>query len=330
MRSLVLALALFAAGPLCAETPVSFSGFVDLAAVYNANRPESHDNFIPGTGTSGKRANELMLNLAQVQWSRPATAADPAGFTLALVAGEGADVVHAAESAGLRHVYQASVAYRLRNGVLLEAGVYPSHIGMEGLYSKDNWSYTRSWLGELSPYYQTGVKASYALDERWSAQLHVLNGWQNVHDNDDGKAVGTQLAYASGPVTASFNTFVDASRRFGDVVVLVRVHPRLQLGASVDVAVEDDARWHGAGGYARYAFGERHAVALRAEEFRDPDAGISGTAQTLREATLTYELRPREHLIFKLETRWDRSTARVFADDERTQFLAIAGAVVTF
>ena len=74
----------------------------------------------------------------------------------------------------------------------------------------------------------------------------------------------------------------------------------------------------------------RHAVAARAEQFRDPHNGISGTPQTLREVTLTYEMRPREHLILKLETRYDRSTAAVFADQKRGQLLALAGAVVTF
>ena len=57
---------------------------------------------------------------------------------------------------------------------------------------------------------------------------------------------------------------------------------------------------------------------------------VPRSSATLREATVTYELRPREHLILKFETRYDRSTARVFADDERTELLAIAGAVVTF
>lgn len=326
----MLCLVMCVASRLQADEPITFSGFIDLAATYNANRPASHENFISGTGTSGKRANELMLNLAQVQWSRTATAEQPVGFTLALVAGEGADVVHAAESEGFRHVFQASVAYRLRNGVQLEAGVYPSHIGMEGFYSKDNWNYTRSWIGEFSPYYQTGIKASYSFNERWSGQLHVLNGWQVIHDNDDGKSIGTQLAYANGPLTASFNSFLDADRKFGDLVVLYRVHPRLQLGTAIDVGTENDADWLGAGGYARYAFSDRHAIAVRAEQFRDPDAGISGSAQTLREATLTYELRPHEKLIFKFETRYDRSSARVFADDERTELLAFAGAVVTF
>jgi hypothetical protein len=41
-------------------------------------------------------------------------------------------------------------------------------------------------------------------------------------------------------------------------------------------------------------------------------------------------MRPHEHLILKLETRYDRSTAPVFGDGESDQFLALAGAVVTF
>lgn len=318
---------------LHAEEPVSFSGFVDLAAIYNFNRPATHENFIAGTGTSGKRANEGMLNLAQVQWTRAATVKNPIGFTLALVAGDGAEIVHAGEPDGgeaFRHVYQASLAWRASERLTLEAGVYPSHIGMEGFYSKDNWSYTRSWLGELSPYYQTGVKASYVFDEHWSGQVHLLNGWQIIHDANDGKAIGTQLAYSNGALSGSFNTFADADRKFGDIVVLYKIAPRLQLGVSMDAGSDRGASWDGSAAYVRYTFDDRHAVALRIEQFRDPEAGISGAAQTLRETTLTYELRPREHLILKFETRYDRSTARVFADDERSQILALAGAVVTF
>jgi hypothetical protein len=316
-----------------ADEPASFTGFVDAAYVWNRNRPANHENFAPGTGTSGKRGNELSLNLAQVQWSRVPSEKDSIGFVISLVVGEGSEVVHSGEPGGgddFRHIYQASLAYRLRNGVVLEAGVYPSHIGIEGFYSKDNWNYTRSWLGEFSPYYQTGVKASYAFNARWSGQLHVLNGWQVIHDSNDGKAVGTQLAYVSGPLSASFNTYLDADREFGDVVVLYRVHSRLQLGGSIDIGAQDHADWRGAGVYARLAIDDRHAVAARAEQFRDPDNGITGAPQTLREATLTYELRPREHLILKVETRYDNSTAAVFADEKRGQFLALVGAVVTF
>ena len=59
-----------------------------------------------------------------------------------------------------RYVQQASVSAKVPvgRGLVIEGGIYPSHIGMEGLASQGNWNYTRSWLGEYSPYYQTGIK----------------------------------------------------------------------------------------------------------------------------------------------------------------------------
>ena len=57
------------------------------------------------------------------------------------------------------------------------AGIYPSHIGFDGFASQTDWNYTRSWMADYSPYYQTGIKATYAFDDAWSAQIQVLNGW---------------------------------------------------------------------------------------------------------------------------------------------------------
>jgi len=322
-----------------------FSGFIDLASIWNSNRPANHENFYPGAGTTGKRANELSINLAQVQWTRAVSEEQPVGFTLALIAGEGADVVHGGEPGGVgkfRHIYQASVAYRLRRGVVLEGGIYPSHIGLEGFYSKDNWNYSRSIMGESSPYYQAGVKASYAFNDHWSGRVDLLNGWQLINDNNDGKSIGTQIAYTSDVLTASWNTFVgpelagddDSLRKFVDVVVVYKATPRLQLGGTVDVGAQEvpnvgDANWYGAGLLMRYAVNDRHAIAARIERFDDPDNGITGAAQRMHEATLTYELRPHDHVILKLEARYDKSDAPVF-DGNESQLLAIAGVVVTF
>ncbi|HEV7243041.1 MAG TPA: porin [Thermoanaerobaculia bacterium] len=329
--------------------PISFSGFIDLNFAWNDNRPDNHQNFFPGAGTTAKRANEFSLNLAQVQWTRPVSAEQPVGFTLSLNAGEGTDVVHGGEPGGpgkFRHIYQASVAYRLGNGVVLEGGIYPSHIGLEGFYSKDNWNYTRGIMGEASPYYQAGVKASYAFNEHWSGRVDLLNGWQLINDNNDGKAIGTQIAYSSGAWTASLNTFLgpeladddDSLRKFVDVVVIYKATPQLQLAGTVDLGSQeipnaDDADWNGVGIAARYALSGRHAIAFRAERFHDPDNGITGFAQTVREGTLTYETRPRENVIVKLEGRYDKSNADVFFKNDTTtdcQFLALAGVVVKF
>lgn len=342
-------LLLASAGRAQEKPATTFSGFVDLTFAWNDNRPDHHQNFYPGAGTTAKRANELALNLAQVQWTRSVSAEQPVGFTLSLVAGEGTDVVHGGEPEGVgkfRSIYQASVAYRLPGGVVLEGGVYPSHIGLEGFYSKDNWNYSRSIMGESSPYYQAGVKASYAFNDHWSGRVDLLNGWQLINDNNDGKSIGTQLAYTSNALTASLNTFLgpelsgddDSLRKFVDLVVVYKATPGLQLGGTVDAGAQespnrDDANWYGAGVLVRYALSDRNAIAIRAERFSDPDNGVTGTAQRLHEATFTYELRPHDHILLKLEGRYDQSDADVFFTKDTTtdrQFLAIAGVVVTF
>src|SRR5262249_32050454 len=142
---------------------VKMGGFVDLYYAYNSNRPDDHKSFFAGTGTSGEKANELGLNLAAVTITRAPT---PVGFDLVLNVGTGTDVVHSGEPEGrdvYRGIYQASVSYQTKvgRGLLVQGGVFPCHVGFEGFFSKDNWNYTRSWLGEESPYYSAGIKIAY-------------------------------------------------------------------------------------------------------------------------------------------------------------------------
>ena len=349
--------------PALAEAPrrIDIGGFVDLVYAYNFNRPGDHANWFPGVGTSAKRDNELAINLAQIDF---VMAPKPVGFHLAAGYGTGLEVVHGGETTGVatspetwRHLVRASIQYEtgVGRGLAVEAGVYPSHIGFEGLASRDNWNYTRSWLGELSPYYQTGVKVSYPLGERWSTQVHLLNGWQVIADNNRGKTLGWQFAYSGDRVSFSLNGLVGPElpendhdlRALVDTVLVVKATPAWSFAASLDVGGQeqpegDDARWQGLAVYARRAApGARTAVAFRAESFDDEDGAISGTAQRLEEATATFEYRPVEALILKFEGRYDRSSAEVFAGsdhdpagdvirDQREQVLVLVGAVAVF
>ncbi len=328
-------------------------GGVDAYFGYDFNRPADAASFLPGTGTSAKRHNEVSINLASLGVS---VAPEPVGLKVLLGFGTAMDVVHVAEPEGdstgpdvWRHVQQASLSFAT-GPLVLEAGIYPSHIGLESFQSQLNWNYTRSWMGELSPYYQAGLKGTWTFDERWSAQLHLLNGWQTIGDNNRGKALGTQVAWAGERLSAAFNTFVgeegtDGTRLFVDGVATYRVTEVLSLAATVDAGWQsrpgqDAAHWYAAGLNARVKLSEPVAVAARAEVYRDEDGLITGTAQTLTEGTLTLEVRPAEHLTLKLEARHDRSTEHVFSgrdtlDDgtpERVpeQTLVVLGAVAYF
>jgi len=348
--------------PASAAKPrIEVAGFVDFYYTYNFNRPADHANWFAGVGSTAKRDDEFAINLAQIDF---VMAPSPVGFHLAAGYGNALDVVHGAEVSGVatspdtwRNLVQASIQYQtgVGRGLSIEAGVFPSHIGFEALQSKDNWNYTRSWLGEFSPYYQTGVKVAYPIGEHWSTQVHILNGWQMIADNNRGKTLGWQFAYAADKVSLSFNGLVGPElpdddhdlRALVDTVAVWRATPDWSFALSFDLGGQeqpsgDDAHWQGVGVYARLAPpGVRTAMALRAEYYDDEDGVISGTPQILRELTATFEVRPVDHLILKVEGRYDRSSAKVFAGDtldmagdalrdHRDQALFVVGAVATF
>src|SRR3954470_258982 len=84
-------------------------GFVDGYYAWNDNSPDNHENFVPGAGTTAKRANEFNLNLAAIDIVHDE---GPVGFHFSAIAGNGADVVHAGEPRGTaigpdvyRHIY---------------------------------------------------------------------------------------------------------------------------------------------------------------------------------------------------------------------------------
>ncbi|HSP17412.1 MAG TPA: outer membrane beta-barrel protein [Thermoanaerobaculia bacterium] len=349
MHKHLLFLLLLIAVPVQADEPrVSLHGFLDTCYAWNSNRPSSHDNFVSGTGTTAKRANAFDLNLAAIEIVRDAK---PIGFHLSVVAGTGTDVVHSSEPQNgrdvFRSIYQASIIYKASESLTFEGGIFPSHIGFEGFFSKDNWNYTRGWLGEFSPYYQAGIHAGYKFSDRWSGEVHVLNGWQIIGENNDAKAIGGKIAFTSDRLGASFNTFDGPElphddrhwRHFGDLIATWNATKALRFGASIDrghqaLPGSKSANWLGVGGWGRFVLDTRRALAVRVERFRDPENGISGTPQKLTEGTLTYELRPVENLILKIEGRRDRSTAPVFNtksdSSSQTETLIVIGAVATF
>jgi hypothetical protein len=324
-------------------------GSVDVFYGLNLNRPSDGTSFFAGIGTTARRANELSLNLASFGVS---VNPEPLGMKLLLGYGPAMEVVHAGEPTGTaigpevwRAVQQASILY-VGNQLTVEAGIYPCHAGFEYLQSQTNWTYTRSLLSEFAPYYQTGVRVGYQFTDTWSAQVHVLNGWQIIGDNNRAKTLGTQLAWTGERVTVAWNTLVGPEnpgddthwRIFNDVVATFKVTPAFSLAAVGDVGIQqrpdaEPARWYGGALYGRYQLSEPLAVTVRAEVFHDPDAAISGTAQTLAEGTLSLEWKPIQHLVLKLEARHDRSTAAVFSSSDvpvPDQTLVVAGAVAYF
>jgi hypothetical protein len=358
--SLLIATALCRADELPASQPapnrLTVHGLVDVYYAVNFNHPADGASFAAGQGSTAKRANEASLNLAAVELTY---APAPIGAELMLVYGTGTEVLHGGETPGTavgssvwHNVYRAALTFK-QGDFALEAGIYPCHLGFESFLSRDNWTYSRSWLGENQPYYVTGVKASYALTDHLSAQLHVYNGWQVVGDNNDAKSFGTQLAWSSELLSVAFNTHAgpetpgdnDHWRLFGELVAQVNPTPQVSIATQLDAgwqqrAGADASAWQGAGLFARVAVTDAVTLAGRGEVYHDPDGTITGVGQTAAEGTLCVELKPRDDISIKLEGRYDHSDAAVFTRHEtgadgkplltKDEALAVLGAVVSF
>jgi hypothetical protein len=100
--------------------------------------------------------------------------------------------------------------------------------------------------------------------------------------------------------------------------------------------------WKGAAAYARYAFSDTKAVAVRGEIFDDPQGYAMGVGpkSDVKEVTGTYEYRFANALLLRGELRYDFSNVPAFdkkatssssgLGTETTQLTVLLGAVVTF
>jgi hypothetical protein len=316
---------------------IDVSGYVDVYYAFNTNQPLSYDNFIPNTGTTAKKHNQFSLNLAAVDISM----VDPVIVHLVFNFGSGTNILHAEEPTGTaigpgvwQFIQQAYVGYKvpIGRGLTIEGGIFPSHVGIEVFPSKDNWNYTRSWMAEESPYYQAGVRVTYPFTERLSAQLLYLNGWEIIGEDNNWKTFGTQLQWAHPKVTLLLNTLIGPEqpnehstwRFFFDGIAQVQATRRLQLAAAFDYGFEmlpagGFGHWYGGAVYGRVQCLGWLWVTGRVDVYHDGLGSppgvtrvLTGVIQTLAEGTLTIEAHATDHLILKLEGRYDHSTQPVF------------------
>ncbi len=109
--------------------------------------------------TQPKYRDEPRLNLANLS-----LAFDHSDFHSKVTAqyGDSVDVNYAAEeSKNIRYLQEAYVGYSLSEKLRVDAGIYLSHIGLENFNSYLNAAYTRAFVSEFSPYYQSGIRLSY-------------------------------------------------------------------------------------------------------------------------------------------------------------------------
>ena len=88
MPGLLAVALLLAQAPSAAQEPagVALHAWADVFYAFNSNRPPDGASFLPGTGTTARRANEFNVNAAAIDVSLDPK---PVGFHLTLAFGSG-------------------------------------------------------------------------------------------------------------------------------------------------------------------------------------------------------------------------------------------------
>jgi len=264
----------------------SFTGtaYLEPYWAYDFNRPTSKD--IPYL-YNYSRHNEFNLNVALFSGSYDDSEIRGA---VAIQVGTYPMTNYAAEPSLFQHIYQASVGVYVTPDLCIDAGVFPSHLGIENALGKDQWTLTRSLVAENSPYFETGVHANY-VNGPWLFCVLALNGWQNIRDLNSNKALGTQIQYAAGILTLNSSTFfgnekpdsTPRNRIFHDFYAIVALSPVVSISGVFDLGWEQTspngpyARWEGTSVIARFLLSSKFAIAARGEYYYDPEQVIITT-----------------------------------------------------
>jgi len=323
-----------APAPVAAEPPpfnffsgTELGGLVDARYTWFENTHDGDAQY----RNFDTRHNEFGLSMAQLWLVKAPTAASRAGFKVRLSIGPASTIVQSLEpgaSEVLDKIEEGYVSYLapVGQGLQFDVGKFVTHHGAEVIEAKDNWNYSRSLMFALAiPYYHSGVRATYAPNGKVTLMAQVVNGWNNVVENNGGKTVGAQIMfkptaalslvqnYMAGPEQAGNN---DDWRHLSDTLVALTVTPKLSLMANYDYGADTVAgtkvHWQGLAGYAKFQANKWVAFSPRVEWYDDASGFTTGTTQTLKGVTATLELKPTDAFMWRIEYRTDRSDTPVF------------------
>jgi len=334
---------------------VKVSGFADVYYSFNFNRPDSNMNTYNGLPSNFDfYHNAFSLNMAELVFSKDPA---PVGFRVDLDYGPTTDFVTcgavncggtvgvtqdpltknvtgtsftpSAESA-FKNIQQAYVSWATPLKVNLDFGKFVTHMGAEVIESKDNWNYTRSLLFAYAiPYYHAGVRANYAINDSLFVNGYVVNGWNNVVENNNMKTFGAEIGWTPTPKLPIVLNWIGpeecttcgaasyTNKQVFDGIVTFNATDAISFMVNYDYGTlkdvnDDTQKYSGAAFYARWKV-DPYALAVRYEKVIDNAGFMVGVPNDhLSEVTVTGEKTISGNLLTRLEYRYDKATKDIF------------------
>ncbi|SFB57244.1 porin [Algoriphagus aquimarinus] len=321
IQLLILALLTFGASSSIAQeveesSKLTFSGSVDAYFRTNFNGPNKGDNFQAPASSFGNLPG-FSLGMANIIATYQG---EKVGVVADLVFGpRGEDAVfgspmYAGGMAGSSQIVnQLYVYWNVSDAVTLTMGNFNTFLGYEVISPTANFNYSTSYMFSYGPFSHTGLKADFALSDKWSLMAAVMNPTDMTEFNLAGTyTLGAQLGYSTdaGSTYLNFvygdqdgkldmdnsslipgqtsmgNTFqVDLTTGFNVTEALyVGVNTtynttaagEMYSGSSVSDSSGDGAGFYGFAGYLQATTSDKFALGLRGEYFSVFNGGLDG------------------------------------------------------
>ncbi len=305
--------------------------------------------------------NRFTLNALSVVLDKPYEPAKfSAGFHTEVLVGEDASVIQSnglslGPQGDIPHFYLTlNVPTASGNGLQFKIGRIPTLMGLEVLetYANPNWSEGNQFV-YVENFTGTGMSVETKFNDHVDAQFRVINGWDQVADNNTHKSLMGRLGiYPNAATSIGIVGFWGPEetgnnhasrygieglvwRKLGQAAVWVQGdYGQEQANAALPDPTED-AKWWALGGWVTYDFGSTVGLALRGDYVNDENgarstingAGIGfppNVGQKFGSATATLNLRFWPGAVVRPEVRYDRSTLPAF-DRKRDQVTVALG-----
>jgi hypothetical protein len=338
-----------AAAPAPAPTwsigPIDFSGLIDGYYGWNFNNPSTRTNQLYNFDV---QSQQFSLNMAKLTLSH---APDPMGFEVDFGFGKAFDMIHAGESEPqvFQYLEQAYVSFKppKAKGLEIDFGEFVTSAGAEVIESNNDWNYSRSLLFSWAiPYYHFGLRTSFPVGKHFTGGVQVVNGWNNIEDNNTGKTLGLNgtITYAKWNwantwyVGPEHNNTNKGWRNLADTVLNLtppgKANAYLNYDYGHDKNIGPGAMvWWGIAGALHIQTTSKIAFTPRVEYYNDHDGFTTGVPQHIKEFTMTGEYKWMEGVLSRFEYRRDWSDVPFFqsgatpnnAKNQDTVTLALVG-----
>jgi hypothetical protein len=212
---------------------VTLNGTLDGYYAYNANAPVGRVNSLRAYDVS---SNSFSINQADliVESAVDRAAGKRFGARIDLQFGQATGTLQGNPANELRpevyrNLFQAYGTYLfpVGNGLSVDFGKWASSLGIEGNYTRDQLNYSRSLWFDFLPFYHTGLRASYAVNDQLALNFWLVNGTEATEANNNYKDQLVGFVLTPTPaITWTFNYYL--GQEHPDVAYLQSAGPGQQ------------------------------------------------------------------------------------------------------